>query len=71
MAEPHPKELTEKLSRYWEQECKSTEARAKKEFENKFEWSKENWMVEKANEKTTNSLTWKKQHKMKHKNHLK
>ena len=26
VAEPHPKELTEKLSRHWE-ECKSTEAR--------------------------------------------
>ena len=27
VAEPHPKELTEKLSRHREQECKSTEAR--------------------------------------------
>ena len=30
--------------------CKSTESRAKDEFEKKVEWFKENWMFEKANQ---------------------
>ena len=46
MAAHHPKELTEKLLKHWEQECKSTEARAKDKFEKKVEWFKQNWMVE-------------------------
>ena len=37
VAEPHPKELTEKLSRHWE-ECKSTEAR----MSLKVKWLKKN-----------------------------
>ena len=36
-AEYHSKELTERLLKYCEQECKSTEARAKDEFEKKVE----------------------------------
>ena len=48
VAEHHSKELTEKLLKYWEQECASTEARAKDDFEKKVEWFKENWMVEKT-----------------------
>ena len=48
MAEHHSKELTEKLLKHWEQKCTSTEARAKDEFEQKVEWFKENWMVEKT-----------------------
>ena len=47
MAEHHPKELTEKLLKHWEQECISTGARAKDEFEKKVEWCKENCMVAK------------------------
>ena len=48
VAEHHSKELTEKLLKHWEQECTSTKARAKDEFEKKVEWFKENWMVEKT-----------------------
>ena len=40
--EHHSKELTKKLLRHWEKEYKSTEARAKHEFEKKVEWFKEN-----------------------------
>ena len=54
MAEHHSKELTEKLLKHWEQECKSTEDSAKDEFEKKVEWFKENWMVEKAHHKPQN-----------------
>ena len=36
------KDLTEKLLKDWEQECKSTEVGAKDEFEKKVEWFKEN-----------------------------
>ena len=56
VAEHHSKELTEKLLKHWEQECKSTEARAKDEFEKKVEWFKENWMVEKTHHKPQNLL---------------
>ena len=56
MAEHHSKELTEKLLKHWEQECTSTEARAKDEFEKKVEWFKENWMVEKTHHKPQNLL---------------
>ena len=45
VVEHHFKELTERLLRLWEQECKSTEARAKDEFEKKGQWFKENWIV--------------------------
>ena len=54
LAEHHSKEFTEKLLKHQEQECKSTEARAKDKFEKKVEWFKENWMVEKANQKPQN-----------------
>ena len=54
VAEHHSKELTEKLLKHWEQECKSTETKAKDEIEKKVEWFKENWMVEKAHEKPQN-----------------
>ena len=37
MAEHHSKKLTGKLLRHWGQECKSTEARAKDEFEKKLD----------------------------------
>ena len=50
MVEHHSQELTDKLLRYWEQECKSTEARAKEDFVKKVEWFKEHWMVETANQ---------------------
>ena len=56
VAEHHSKELTEKLLKYWEQECASTEARAKDDFEKKVEWFKENWMVEKTHNKPQNLL---------------
>ena len=56
VAEHHSKELTEKLLKHWEQECKSTEARAKDEFEKKAEWFKENSMVEKTHHKPQNLL---------------
>ena len=56
MAEHHSKELTEKLLKHWEQECKWTEANAKNVFEKKVEWFKENWMVEKADHKPRNLL---------------
>ena len=56
VAEHHSKELTEKLLKHWEQECTSTEARAKDEFEKKVEWFKENWMVEKTHHKPQNLL---------------
>ena len=49
-----PKNLQKKLLKHWEQECKSTEARTKDEFAKKVEWFKENWMVEKANQKPQN-----------------
>ena len=42
VAEHHSKELTEKLSKHQEQECKSTDTRAKEEFEIKVKWVKEN-----------------------------
>ena len=42
MAEHHSKDLAEKLLEHWEQECKSTEPRAKDEFGKKVEWFKEN-----------------------------
>ena len=45
--------MTGKLLRH-EQECKSTEARAKDEFEKKVKWFKENWMVGKTNPKPQN-----------------
>ena len=51
MEEHHSKELREELWRHWQQECKSTEARTKDEYEKKVEWFKENRMVEKANQK--------------------
>ena len=51
MLEYHSKELTEKLLTHWEEDWKSTEARAKDEFEKKIEWFKEKWMVEKVNQK--------------------
>ena len=54
VAEYHSKEFTEKLLKHWEQKCKLTEARAKDEFEKKVEWFKENWKVEKANQKPQN-----------------
>ena len=54
VAEHHSKELTEKLLKHCEQECKSTEARAKDEFEKKVEWFKKNWMVEKTDHKPQN-----------------
>ena len=54
VAEHHSKKLTEKLLKHWEQERNSTEARPKDEFEKKVEWFKENWMVEKANQKPQN-----------------
>ena len=41
VAEYHDKKLTEKLLRHCEQESKSTEARAKDNFEKKLEWFKE------------------------------
>ena len=56
VAEHHSKELTEKLLKHWEQECKWTEANAKNVFEKKVEWFKENWMVEKADHKPPNLL---------------
>ena len=56
VAEHHSKELTEKLLKHWEQECKWTEANAKNVFEKKVEWFKENWMVEKADHKPRNLL---------------
>ena len=40
MAEHHSKELTEKLLKHWEHECRSKEAGAKDEFEKKVEWLK-------------------------------
>ena len=46
----------EKFLKHWEEECKSTEARAKDEFEKKVEWFKENWMVEKTHHKPQNLL---------------
>ena len=60
VAEHHSKELTEKLLKYWEQECKSTETRAKDEFEKKVEWLKklDGW---KSTWEITKSPTWKKQ----------
>ena len=54
VAEHHSKDLTEQILRHWAQECKSTEARAKNDFEKKVEWFKETWMVEKANQKPQN-----------------
>ena len=48
MAERYSKELAQKLLKHWEQDCKSTEARAKDECEKKVEWVKENWIVEKT-----------------------
>ena len=70
MVEHHSKELTQKLLRYWEQEYKSTEARAKDEFEKKVEWFKENWMVEKVNQKPQNlSLKGNNEYKMKERRH--
>ena len=51
MLEYHSKELAEKLLTHWEEDWKSTEARAKDEFEKKIEWFKEKWMVEKVNQK--------------------
>ena len=54
VAEHHSKDLTEQVLRHWAQECKSTEARAKNDFEKKVEWFKETWMVEKANQKPQN-----------------
>ena len=54
MAEHHSKDLAEKLLEHWEQECKSTEPRAKDEFGKKVEWFKENWMVEKSHHKPQN-----------------
>ena len=41
VAEHHNKKLREKLLRHCEQESKSTEARAKDNFEKKLEWFKE------------------------------
>ena len=41
VAKHHYKKLTEKLLRHCEQERKSTEARAKDNFEKKLEWFKE------------------------------
>ena len=41
VAKHHYKKLTEKLLRHCEQESKSTEARAKDNFEKKLEWFKE------------------------------
>ena len=61
LAEHHSKELTENLLRPLEQECKLTEARDKGKLDRKVEWFKENWVVEKTIQKTTKSLTWKKQ----------
>ena len=70
MVDHHSKELTQKLLRYWEQECKSTEARAKDEFEKKVQWFKENWMVEKVNQKPQNlSLKGNNEYKMKERRH--
>ena len=40
--------------KHWEQECKSTEARAKDEFEKTVEWLKENWIAEKVDQKPQN-----------------
>ena len=54
VAEYHDKKLTEKLLRHCEQESKSTEARAKDNFEKKLEWFKESWMVKKPNQKPQN-----------------
>ena len=54
MVEHHSKELTEKLLRHWEHQCKSAEARGKDKFLKKVEWFTENWMVEKANPKPQN-----------------
>ena len=56
MAEHYFKELTQKLLKHWEQDCNSTEARAKDECEKKVEWVKENWMVEKTHHKPQNLL---------------
>ena len=56
MAGHHSKELTGKLLKHSEQERKSTEARAKDEFQKKVEWFKENWMVEKTHHKPQNLL---------------
>ena len=54
VTEYHSKKLTEILLRHWEQQCKSTEARAKDESEKNTEWFKENWMVGKASQKPQN-----------------
>ena len=65
MAEHHPKELTEKLLKHWEQECTSKEARAKDEFEKKVECFKENWMIEKTHKPQNLLHKRNNEHKMK------
>ena len=70
VAEHHSKELTEKLLKYWEQECASTEARAKDDFEKKVEWFKENWMVEKTHRPQSLLHERKNEYKMKEKKSL-
>ena len=54
VAEHHSKELTEKLLKHWKQKCKSTEARAKDEFEKKVELFQGNWIAEKSHQKPEN-----------------
>ena len=68
VAEHHSKELTEKLLKYWEQECKSTETRAKDEFEKKVEWLKKTGWLKKhmrnhkiSHMKETMNIKWKKE----------
>ena len=54
VAKHHYKKLTGKLLRHCERESKSTEARAKDNFEKKLEWFKESWMVKEPNQKPQN-----------------
>ena len=47
-------ELTTKLLKLWQEDCETLQQKTKEKFESKVQWFKDNWMVEKTDQKLPN-----------------